>query len=318
MKGIMNINSDEWIRQGLFKFGLPLLTCAVFLLVWSKASAGIQTNLGRVPGPMQVMEQAKILAYEHQTERQKKAEFYKTQAERNAKKIAEDPAADVKVRKFTGRPTYLDQILTSLRTVFTGFLIASLISVPLGILCGSSRAVMTALNPLIQIFKPVSPVAWLPIVTMIVSAVYVVPREWLPKSYVISSITVALCCLWPSLINTSLGVASIDKDYINVARVLKLSFMQRVFKIVLPASLPYIFAGLRISLGVGWIVLIASEMLSQNPGLGKFVWDEFQNGSSQSLARIMVAVFTIGLIGFALDRIMITLHKFVSFNAETH
>lgn len=309
-------NPDEQLRQILFMIGLPVLTFAIFLAAWSGASAGIQTNLGRVPGPVQVYEQVKSLAYEHASERQKKAEFYKTQAQKNADILAEDPSAAVKTRKYTGRPTYLDQIFTSLRTVFTGFLIAAFISVPLGILCGLNRAIMTALNPLIQIFKPVSPVAWLPIVTMVVSAVYTIPKEWLPKSYVISSITVSLCCLWPSLINTSVGVASLDKDYINVGRVLKLGFLAKVFKIVLPASMPYIFAGLRISLGVGWIVLIASEMLSQNPGLGKFIWDEFQNGSSQSLARIMVAVFTIGLIGFALDRIMITLHKLVSFNHE--
>ncbi len=115
------------------------------------------------------------------------------------------------------------------------------------------------------------------------------------------------------MINTALGVASIDKDYINVARVLRLKFSAKIFKIVIPASLPYIFTGLRISLGVGWMVLIAAELLAQNPGLGKFVWDEFRNGSSQSLARIMVAVFTIGLIGFILDRIMVALNKLVSF-----
>ena len=316
MKAVLSY--EERIRQTMFKLGLPAVTIALFLLGWSAASAKIQTNLGQVPGPMQVFEQAKSLAHEHRNERTSEAEFYRNQKERNAQKLAENPAAQVKVRKYTGKPTYLDQIGTSLRTVFTGFLLASLVAVPLGILCGMSHAARTALNPLIQVFKPVSPVAWLPIVTMIVSASYAVPKEWLPKSYVISSITVSLCCLWPSLINTSVGVASLDKDFINVARVLKLNFMQRVFKIVLPASMPYIFAGLRISLGVGWIVLIASEMLSQNPGLGKFVWDEFQNGSSQSLARIMVAVFTIGAIGFALDRVMILLHKLVSFGQETH
>ncbi len=312
------LSSEEWIRQILFKGGIPFLTFAIFLLLWSKASAGIQTNLGQVPGPGQVVEQVKSLAYEHRTERQKAEEFYRTQKEKNAKKLSENPSAEVKLRKYTGKPTYLDQIFTSLRTVFTGFLIASIVAVPLGILCGLSRPVMTALNPLIQIFKPVSPVAWLPIVTMIVSAVYVAPKDWLPKSYVISAITVSLCCLWPSLINTSIGVSSLDKDYINVGRVLRLGFFAKVFKIVLPASMPYIFAGLRISLGVGWIVLIASEMLAQNPGLGKFIWDEFQNGSSQSLARIMVAVFTIGIIGFILDRVMVTFQKLVSFGRETH
>ncbi len=311
-------DANEQIREILLRIGVPVMTFAIFLLVWNGAAAGIETNLGRVPGPAQVLEQVRSLAHEYKEERRKEVEFYKIQAEKNAAKLAANPSEPAKNRKFTGKPTYLDQIFTSLRTVFTGFLIASVIAVPLGILCGLSRTLSMALTPLIQIFKPVSPVAWLPIVTMIVSSIYVVPREWLPKSYIISSVTVSLCCLWPSLINTSLGVASIDKDYLNVARVLKLGFFNKIFKIVIPSSLPYIFAGLRISLGVGWIVLIASEMLSQNPGLGKFVWDEFQNGSSQSLARIMVAVFTIGIIGFILDRVMVTLHSLVSYTPETH
>jgi nitrate/nitrite transport system permease protein len=109
-----------------------------------------------------------------------------------------------------------------------------------------------------------------------------------------------------------MGVSSIDKDLINVGRVIRLNWTAQVFKIALPASLPHIFTGLRISLGIGWMVLIAAEMLAQNPGLGKFVWDEFQNGSSNSLGRIMVAVFTIGFIGFILDWMMLTLQKLVS------
>ena len=128
----------------------------------------------------------------------------------------------------------------------------------------------------------------------------------------ISAITVTLCSLWPTLINTALGVASIDKDLLNVGRVLQLSPGRKLTKLVLPSALPLIFTGMRLSLGVGWMVLIAAEMLAQNPGLGKFVWDEFQNGSRQSLARIMVAVLTIGLIGFLLDRIMLALQTAVS------
>ena len=115
--------------------------------------------------------------------------------------------------------------------------------------------------------------------------------------------------------NTALGVATIDNDYLNVAKVLKLGWFTKIFKIVIPSALPLIFTGLRLSLGVGWMVLIAAEMLAQNPGLGKFVWDMFQNGSSQTLAQIMVAVFTIGIIGFFLDRIMFVFQKAVSFDA---
>jgi nitrate/nitrite transport system permease protein len=135
------------------------------------------------------------------------------------------------------------------------------------------------------------------------------------KSFITSAITVALCSLWPTVINTAHGVASIDKDLLNVARVLRLTWTTRLVKVIIPASLPLIFTGLRLSLGVGWMVLIAAEMLAQNPGLGKFVWDEFQNGSADSLGRIMVAVITIGLIGFLLDRVMLAVHRLVDFGA---
>jgi nitrate/nitrite transport system permease protein len=133
------------------------------------------------------------------------------------------------------------------------------------------------------------------------------------KSFINSAITVALCSLWPTLINTALGVSSLDRDLLNVAKVLRLTWPTKLIKVVIPSALPLIFTGLRLSLGVGWMVLIAAEMLAQNPGLGKFVWDEFQNGSSDSLSRIMVAVFTIGIIGFLLDRVMLTIHTLVDF-----
>ena len=154
--------------------------------------------------------------------------------------------------------------------------------------------------------------------TLVVSALYVTTgTPMFEKSFIISAITVTLCSLWPTLINTAVGVASIDKDLINVSKVLRLSTRTKVMKIVIPSSLKLIFTGLRLSLGVGWMVLIAAEMLAQNPGLGKFVWDEFQNGSSDSLARIMVAVLTIGIIGFLLDRMMHTLQQLVSFGERS-
>lgn len=293
--------------------GIPVLAMIFCIMLWAFFAAQIKTSLGTIPGPVQVWTEAQGLAQEHFNERQKSADFYERQEKRNALALAEDPNAEVKQRKYTGKSTYLDQILVSLVTVFTGFLFASLIAVPLGIICGLSKTFRTALNPIIQIFKPVSPLAWLPIVTMVVSATYTTQNGMFDKSFLNSAITVALCSLWPSLINTALGVASIDKDYMNVARVLKLGWFQQVFKIVLPASLPLIFTGLRLSLGVGWMVLIAAEMLAQNPGLGKFVWDEFQNGSSSSLAKIIVAVLTIGIIGFILDRSMVVLQKMVTF-----
>jgi nitrate/nitrite transport system permease protein len=260
-----------------------------------------------------VLAQADDLWDDYKAERAKQAAFYARQDERNARLLADGKADEVKVRGYTGRPTFLDQIATSLKTVLVGFGIATLIAVPLGIACGLSPTVNGAMNPLVQIFRPVSPLAWLPIVTMVVSALYLQPLEWLPKSLVVSAITVTLCSLWPTLINTALGVANIDKDLVNVGKVLQLPTTTTIRKLVLPSALPLIFTGLRLSLGVGWMVLIAAEMLAQNPGLGKFVWDEFQNGSSNSLARIIVAVLTIGLIGFLLDRVMFALQSAFSY-----
>lgn len=295
---------------------IPLLGIVAFLLAWSVFAPKVKTSLGAIPGPTQVYEQAVNLWNDHLSEREKADAFYAHQSARNEKLIANGRADRVKSRTYTGKPTYLDQVVTSLYTVALGFVIATIIAVPLGIASGLSRTVNGALNPLIQIFKPVSPLAWLPIVTMVVSALYVDASAAMPKSLVVSAVTVTLCSLWPTLINTALGVASVDKDLMNVGRVLQLPTHQTITKLVLPSALPLIFTGLRLSLGVGWMVLIAAEMLAQNPGLGKFVWDEFQNGSSQSLARIMVAVLTIGIIGFLLDRLMFALQSAFTFSTN--
>ncbi len=293
---------------------VPLIAIALFLGLWAATAKTIQTSLGELPGPVQVWGQAVSLIQEHQAERRKADEFYARQEQRNAEKLAEDPKAEVKIRPYTGKPTFIDQIGTSLLTVATGFIIASLIAIPVGIVCGMSATLYTALNPLIQIFKPVSPLAWLPLVTMVVSALYISDDPLFAKSFVTSAITVTLCCLWPTIINTTVGVSSVSKDLLNVSRVLRLGWFTKTMKIVLPSAIPMMFTGMRLSLGIGWMVLIAAEMLAQNPGLGKFVWDEFQNGSSNSLARIMVAVFTIGLVGFALDRGMLLLQRRVSWD----
>ncbi|MEM8869244.1 MAG: ABC transporter permease [Pseudomonadota bacterium] len=296
--------------------GVPILAILVFLAGWATLAPQVQTSLGAIPGPVQVYEQAVNLHKDAQREADKAAAFAERQEVRNAKLIAEGKEDRVKWREYTGAPTYYQQIWTSLQTVFFGFMIATVIAVPLGIACGLSPTINAAMNPIIQIFKPVSPLAWLPIVTMVVSAVYVTNDGMFSKSFLNSAITVTLCSLWPTLINTALGVSSIDKDLINVGKVLKLDTRTKITKLVLPSALPLIFTGLRLSLGVGWMVLIAAEMLAQNPGLGKFVWDEFQNGSSQSLAKIMVAVLTIGMIGYLLDRLMYALQTMFTFSAQ--
>lgn len=224
------------------------------------------------------------------------------------------------------------QVKRSIFCVFTGFIIGTAIAVPIGILCGLNSTFMAAMTPFIAIFKPVSPIVWLPIALIIVSGLIPDPDNnplmlflWdLPligeykinPAFIASAVTVALCSLWATLANTALGVASIDKDHMNVARVLKLGFFARLFKIVIPSALPLIFAGLRISLGVGWMVLIAAELLSSSEGIGKFVWDQFNNGASDSLAKMMVVVFLVGIIGLILDRIMIVFQRMVTFEGS--
>ena len=277
---------------------LPLLGLTAFVILWALLAPRIHTSLGALPGPGDVLRQAEVLWGEH----------LRVQGEKAAQAASGIP--------WSGAATFVDQIGTSLLTVALGFALASLLAVPVGLLCGLSKSLNAAINPLVQIMKPISPLAWLPIVTMVVSAT-LGSDPLLPKSLVISALTVTLCSLWPTLINTAVGTASIDKDLLNVGKVLRLSWRAKLTKLVLPSALPYIFTGMRLSLGVGWMVLIAAEMLAQNPGLGKFVWDEFQNGSEKSLARIMVAVIVIGLIGFGLDRIMLLLQTAAGRNARS-
>ena len=234
---------------------------------------------------------------------------------------------------YAGPKTLGYQIQRSVLCVFTGFLLGSLIAIPIGILCGLNSTFMAAMTPFIAIFKPVSPIVWLPICLIIASAIFPSYEDsgfvkwlwddaWILANYdinpafIASAAVVALCSLWATLANTALGVASIDKDHLNVARVLKLGFWPRLFKIVIPSALPLIFAGLRISLGVGWMVLIAAELLSSSEGIGKFVWDQFNNGASDSFAKLFVVVFVVGLIGLLLDRIMIVFQRLVSFEGS--
>ena len=295
----------RYSRQLLRGLGAPLLGLALFLLLWQFAAQKVDTSLGKFPGPLAVAEQAVNLYDEHVAEREKAAAFYQRQEARIAERLVQQPEWQPTRRSYTGAPTFFDQIGTSLITVLAGFVLASLVAIPLGIVMGLSRFVSNAVNPLVQLFRPVSPLAWLPLVTLVVSAVYTSDDPMFARSFVVSMITVTLCCLWPTLINTAVGVTTVSQDLNNVSQVLRLGWFTHVRKIVLPSAIPMMFTGLRVSLGIACMVLIAAEMLAQNPGLGKFVWDEFQNGSSQSLSRIMVAVLAIGLIGFALDRLML-------------
>ncbi|XOZ32957.1 ABC transporter permease [Halomonadaceae bacterium KBTZ08] len=307
--------------QGLVRsITMPVLGVLVFLLLWQLAAQNVTTSLGSLPGPADVWEQAGNLWADHVEEQQRAAEFIEMQKERNAQILERNPDAEVRIRPYSGKETFIDQTLTSLGTVFTGFILASLLAIPLGIVVGLNRYLYEAVNPVIQVFKPVSPLAWLPIVTLVVSATYTVEDPMVSRAFVTSMVTVALCSLWPTLVNTIMGVNAVSQDLRNVSRVLRLGFFTHVWRVVLPSAIPMIFTGLRLSLGIAWMVLIAAEMLAQSPGLGKFVWDEFQNGSSESLGRIMVAVIVIGLIGLVLDRGMLMLQRLLSWEraSATH
>ncbi|MFN6469152.1 MAG: nitrate ABC transporter permease [Nostoc sp. SerVER01] len=178
-------------------------------------------------------------------------------------------------------------LIASLRRVILGFLLGALVAIPLGFLIGMSRPAMLALNPIIQIFKPVSPLAWLPIALAIFNLAE-------PSAIFVIFIT----SLWPTIINTALGVSSVPKDYLNVARVLEMPRWRQIIKIIWPASLPYIFTGLRISLGIAWLVIVAVEMLTGGIGIGFFVWDEW---SRLNLSSVFLAVLVIGVTGLILD-----------------
>ncbi len=272
----------------------------------ASGKVGCQPNT--LPSPKQVWASYKSLLKDHKIIRADKLAFKEKTAAMNVTRVAEGKNPIT----YTGRPSFVDQIVTSLKTVFAGFLLALLIAVPIGIFIGLSDTLRSSVNWLIQIFKPVSPVVWLLLVFMIVKTM--TKNSDTDSAFIISFISVGLCAMWPTLVNTSMGVSSVDKDYINVAKVLKLGAFQKIFKVILPSSLPLIFTGLRITLSVAWMVLIAIELLAQSPGLGSFVWEEFQNGAVDSNSKIIVAMFVIGIIGFLLDRIMLTIQKMVSFN----
>lgn len=280
------------------------------------------------------VKEASLIAKAKEDTQQLAAATTGKEALKEAKSVVKNStkAAGTSEQSYPRTATIFWQTKRSVATVFVGFFIAAAIAIPLGIMCGLNRIFMASMTPLISIFRPVSPVVWLLIFQIIVGAfflpdpashpLFVFMNDSLnPFSFlqtnpamIFSACTVAMCALWPALVNTALGVSAIDKDHLNVAKVLKLGFWSRLFKIVIPSSLPLVFAGLRISLGVGWMVLIAAEALSSSDGLGKFVWDEYQNGSSTSFANIILACFVVGVIGFFLDRLMIILQRLVSFD----
>jgi nitrate/nitrite transport system permease protein len=178
----------------------------------------------------------------------------------------------------------------SLVRVAKGFALAQAIGTPIGFLLGLSATFHRSFDPIVQFMRPISPLAWLPLGLVIFQ-----------KSEPAAVFTIALCAMWPTVINTAVGVRSISQDYLNVGRVLKLSRWKMLVKIIVPATIPYIFTGYRLSLGLAWLVIVAAEMLTGTPGVGGFLWQEY---NSLVYSHIILSVITIGAIGLLLDRLM--------------
>jgi nitrate/nitrite transport system permease protein len=178
----------------------------------------------------------------------------------------------------------------SLVRVARGFFLGIAIGTPLGLLFGVSTVLHRMFDPVMQVLRPISPLAWLPLGLVLFQ-----------KSEPAALFAIAICSMWPTVINTMVGVRAIPEDYWNVARVLKLSRVTTFTRIIVPATLPYMFTGYRLSLGIAWLVIVASEMLTGTPGVGGFLWQEY---NSLIYAHILLAILTIGIVGYALDRLM--------------
>jgi len=178
----------------------------------------------------------------------------------------------------------------SLVLVAKGYAIALLAGTPVGFLLGLSKFFTKSFDPIIQILRPVSPLAWLPLGLVLFQ-----------KSQPAAVFTIGVCAMWPTVLNTAVGVRSVPQDYLNVARVLKLSRTKTLFKVLIPATLPYMFTGFRLSLGIAWLVIVAAEMLTGSPGVGGFLWQEY---NALIYEHIILCILTIGIIGFILDRLM--------------
>jgi nitrate/nitrite transport system permease protein len=238
------------------RFFLPLVGIAVALLGWLLAS----TAVADLPSPMQTWEESKLY-------------------------ILEPFAKRGEMDQGIGLLAYY-----SLLRVARGFLLGIAIGTPLGLLFGVSSALHRMFDPVIQVLRPISPLAWLPLGLVLFQ-----------KSEPAALFAIAICSMWPTVINTTVGVRAIPEDYWNVARVLKLSRFTTFTKIVIPAALPYMFTGYRLSLGIAWLVIVASEMLTGTPGVGGFLWQEY---NSLIYAHILLAILTIGVVGYVLDRLM--------------
>src|SRR6202451_2095825 len=191
------------------------------------------------------------------------------------------------------------QLGYSIARVGLGYLLAVLVAIPLGFLIGMSPFISRALGPFIQFLKPISPLAWMPL------ALYTIKDSSLSAIFVIF-----ICSIWPTLINTAFGVASVRKEWLNVAKALEVGIFRRAFTIILPAAAPTILTGMRISIGIAWLVIVAAEMLVGGTGIGYFVWNEWNN---LSITNVITAIFVIGVVGMLLDQILARFTRMVTF-----
>ena len=236
---------------------MPLLVMAAVVGLWKISSSTWAPNL---PTPLKTLEVSKLYIVEP---------------------FAKRGELDQGVLRFTWY---------SLILVLKGYSIGLLLGTPLGFLLGMSKLFQKGFDPIIQILKPVSPMAWLPLGLVLFG-----------KSEPAALFTIAICSMWPTVLNTAMGVRAIPQDYLNVGRVLRLSRWDTLTKIMLPAVLPYMFTGFRLSLGLAWLVIVAVEMLTGMAGVGGFLWQEY---NSLIYEHIILCILTIGFVGFALDRLM--------------
>ena len=191
------------------------------------------------------------------------------------------------------------QLAYSIARVGAGYLLAVGIAIPLGFLVGMSPLMGRALDPFIQVLKPVSPLAWMPL------ALYTIRDSGLSAIFVIF-----MCSLWPMLINTAFGVAGVRREWLSVAKTLEMPAWRTACRVILPAAAPTILTGMRISIGIAWLVIVAAEMLVGGTGIGYFVWNEWNN---LSITNVITAILFIGLVGMALDQLMARLQRLVSY-----
>jgi nitrate/nitrite transport system permease protein len=191
------------------------------------------------------------------------------------------------------------QLAYSVARVAVGYLLAALVAIPVGFLIGMSPLVYRALDPFIQVLKPISPLAWMPLALFT-----------LKDSSISAIFVIFICSVWPMLINTAFGVASVRREWLNVARTLEVGPFRKAFRVILPAAAPTIMTGMRISIGIAWLVIVAAEMLVGGTGIGYFVWNEWNN---LSIANIISGILAIGLVGMLLDFMLARLTKLVTF-----